>query len=344
MADTVLCEILLTSVNPSVSEVSNWAEGTFSTAVSATVYLEYALILSLLLLLTARLFTARTSRFSTREWLLFSMFPFSQVLMLSLWQTSYLNLNAADMATLQFIASAVCCASDVALYFAVRGLSQRAELAAQNRLLGEQIDAQMQHYAALSGQYEQMRVMRHDIANHVHTIQILLNEGDTRAAEQYAAETLAQNTFRSSLGACENPIVDAFLFTRVGELTQQDIRVETDVRLPSVLGVASTDLIAIFGNLTNNAAEACLQLPAERRYIRLSAGMRGSVLAVRMENATASVPASARPERIKGLGRGLGFQILSDIAARYHGEFRGQDEGGRYVSTITLQTEEAAGL
>ena len=116
---------------------------------------------------------------------------------------------------------------------------------------------------------------------------------------------------------------------------------ETSICLPYRTGVQDTDLIAVFGNLLDNAAEACMDLPPAQRSISLSAHSRGGYLCIHMENACSPQGEMARAARIDGLARGLGGLILSDIARQYHGDFSARAEGNTYVSDITLLMDEA---
>ena len=77
-------------------------------------------------------------------------------------------------------------------------MSQRAELKLSNEMLSEQIESEKTHYAALVDQYETARSLRHDIANHMYTIQALLSSGDTEQAAKYAAEIIPRHTFSST--------------------------------------------------------------------------------------------------------------------------------------------------
>lgn len=337
-ADMIITEMLLAAVNPDLLTSANWMNE-IAAVDRVRVIVTYVLMLGTLLFLSARLFTRATARLSTRDWLLFSMFPVSQVVILALWEMSAGQKNPSTVSAWQILSCGVCVLVDVGLYFAVRGMSQRAELKVENQLLARQIEAQKQHYAALTEQYEQVRVMRHDISNHVHTIQILLNENNTGAAREYAAETMEKNTFRSSLGACENPIADAFLFSRAEEAKARGIRVETDVRLPYQLGIANTDLITAMGNLLDNAVEAVLLLPEAERFIRISAGVKNNFLVLRVENSVSPASTKKRSRRIEGLERGLGSRILEELARQYQGTFSAGREGDLYRATITLQMD-----
>lgn len=73
-------------------------------------------------------------------------------------------------------------------------------------------------------QYEDNRRIRHDIAHHMHTIQLLLESDRRQEATAYAGELMRQQEHSSQLGQCENPLVDAFLFSRIREARQAGIR------------------------------------------------------------------------------------------------------------------------
>ena len=126
------------------------------------------------------------------------------------------------------------------------------------------LDNQLKHYSALVDQYEDNRRIRHDIAHHMHTIQLLLESGRRQEATAYAGELMRQQEHSSQLDQCENPLVDAFLFSRIREARQAGIPVEASVVLPRRLPIANVDLVILFGNLMDNAVEACGQksLPA----------------------------------------------------------------------------------
>lgn len=333
-------EVLSVALFPEIGQSADWPQRmTFATQIRFM--LTYLLLQALLLFFAAILLNKRASRFSSKEWILFAFFPISQVLLLNFGLPSVYRQDDGFMQIWLIVIAVLCIGVDVALFFAIRGMSQQVELKAQAAILEQQIEAQKKHYAALTQQYEQMRRLRHDIANHVRTIQILLEKGDSPSAETYAAELLRQNQFSPNLGMCLNPIVDAFLYSRTMDLQAKGIMIETDIQLPAHMNIADTDLISILGNLLDNAEAACTTVPEKLRKIRLQAALMDAHLAIRMEN---SIPAAAEHRtsmtRIKA-GRGLGFFILSEIALRYRGHFQTKVEGGLYVSMITLLVEDA---
>ena len=336
----IIGEALSVAFFPEIAQSADWPQ-VMSPATQIRFMLTYLLLQALLLFFTAMLLNRKTTRFSAKEWLLFAFFPISQILLLNIGVPSGFKQDDRFMQIWLVVAALVGVGVDIGLYFTIRGMSQRAELKAQTAMLSQQVEAQKKHYAALTKQYEQMRHARHDIANHMHTIQILLNDGDAESAQTSASELVSRNTFSSGLGECENPIVDAFLYSRISDLREKGISIETTVQLPANISISDIDLISIFGNLLDNAEEACLMLPEGRRSIYLHAALKDSHLAIRMENSIQPQPLqkSSLPEARPN--RGLGTYILTNIAARYHGYFQGKAENDLYISLLTLRLEES---
>lgn len=255
----ILCEFVLMLLFPELRELTADTNGLshFDSLTQLSMFLIYLPLNAMLLYLASFLFGRYKTVLSGRDWLLYTLFPASQMVLYFSWFVLMAQGFTAEAVVWQGIAVLVCVGVDAALYFSMRGMAKRATLKAENELLEKQIDAQKEHYSALTEQYESVRRMRHDIANHVHTIQILLEKGDTTEAAVYAAELHPQTAFTSSLGQCENPIADAFLYSRVTELRGQEIDVTAEVTLPAYMSISNGDLIIAFGNLLDNATEAC---------------------------------------------------------------------------------------
>lgn len=330
-------EVLMAVLFPQLRTLTAGTGGVGEIAVQTQIamYLLYLPLNAILLMLAAILFRRYRSRLSAREWLLYALFPFSQMLLCLTWYMLWLGGDTADALVWQGVALIVCAAADIALYFAMRGMAQRAQLKAEKELLEKQIDAQKEHYSALTEQYENVRRMRHDIANHVHTIQILLEKGENAEAAAYAAELRPQTAFKSSLGQCENPVADAFLYSRITELRGQGVDVTAEVTLPAYTGIANADLIIAFGNLLDNASEACAALKEKRLAIRARA-VKG-YLTIETKNPLPADAGNSKKHRIPELERGVGFHILKELAERYDGAFTYRASDGVFRAELTLK-------
>ena len=237
---------------------------------------------------------------------------------------------------MQLIVSALFLVSDILLYRTMVHTEQRVQLEVENQLLEKLLDAQLAHYSDLTGQYEQIRTMRHDISHHLNTINALLQAGNLKAASEYSEQLLPMQTYISRLGKCQNPVVDAFLYSRMQDAEAKGVPVQADVSLPVELPVSNTDLIVAFGNMLDNALEACEGVPGTQ--IRLQAYLAKGYLVIHERNPVRGEPAAAKPRRIPELERGVGFRVLSGLAQKYDGSFRHELEpGGDYAVTLMLK-------
>lgn len=295
-----------------------------------------ALLLAVGTLFLKRFDLKNEQHLTLRHWLGFSLFPISQYVLLCGW-FSELALEDFSLSKLIFmvIAELICMVSDAVLYMSMVSIARRSRLAAENELLRKQIDAQKAHYAALTDQYEDTRRMRHDIANHMYTINLLLKDGRTEEAAAYAKELNEKTEFQPTLGQCRNPVTDAFLYSRSKELEAQGVDVEMKVNVPRIPKVSNIHMVSALGNLLDNAAEAALK--CEKPWIKLNAYSSKGYMIIEVTNPT--LPGASKPRRIPELPRGVGSHILAEIAEAYDGQYTCCEEDGIFRATLTLKED-----
>ena len=273
---------------------------------------------------------------TAKQWVTFLFFPLSQAI------TVYFVFNSffgTDTSARQFVMLGafltLCIAADIALVRTIADAGRKAELEATNRMLEKQLNMQISHYEALTSQFEVNRRIRHDIMHHVDTIRYLLADGKQQEAAEYAGQFLNENRRHSMLGSCENPIVDAFLFGRIEEAKKQGIPVRTNVVLPVELPVSNTDLVIVFGNIMDNAVEACARI--NDPSIELDARIDGSYLIISETNPALPEPEDNKKRRIPELERGVGTQILDSVAKKHNGSCVIETKDGKFTVSVILR-------
>ncbi len=271
------------------------------------------------------------------QWTVFLMFPISQIICCALLLHQYSRAAVDTHWSLLAVMVLLFAAADAVLFRVISQTARKAELEATNRLLEGQLDSQLKHYQALTQQYENNRQIRHDIAHHLHTIQLLLENSQHDEAAEYAGELLRQQAHSSQLGQCDNPVVDAFLYSRIQEARQLNISVEASVILPAELPIPNVDLIILFGNLLDNAMESCAR--TEKPYITLAVYLRKGYLIVVSSNPAPETTQDVKKRRIPELERGVGLPILDDLAKRYDGSCTYGERDGVFSISIALQLD-----
>lgn len=335
LAATGITELIILLIYPEQITFAD-TESSFATPQAVLVQLFYIVILIFLLWGASLLLNRYKTRLTTLQWLSYTMVPLSQAFAF----TAFCYLSLFGLSGNSWIAIAVSAvaflAADILTVSAIRETAKKAELEAENRLLAKQINAQTEYYANLTRQYEENRRMRHDIQHHLHTIQILIEQGRHEDASQYAAELMPQHTAQRQLMQCENTVVDAFLSSRIAEAERSGTRINAQIALPSELAIQNTDLIIVFGNLLDNAMEACAGI--EQPEICIDAQISKGCLVIHEENPTAIRPPE-KQRRIPELERGLGLHILEEMSKKYNGQLQYEAANDRFQITLILNIE-----
>lgn len=336
LAATGITELLIILIYPGEIDFADM-DSAFVTPQAILANILYCIILAFLLWGASLLINRYKARLTTLQWLSYITVPLSQTFAF----TAFCYLALFGFSADSWIAIIVCAvffiAADILTVSAIRETAKKAELEAENRLLARQINAQTEYYANLTQQYEENRRMRHDIQHHLHTIQILIEQGRHEDASQYAAELMPQHTAQRKLLQCENTVVDAFLSSRIREAERNGTQINAQIALPSELAIQNTDLIIVFGNLLDNAMEACAGVAQPE--ICIDAHLSKGCLVIHEENPTTIRP-TEKQRRIPELERGLGLHILEEMSSKYNGELQYEAVDGRFQITLILNIEE----
>ena len=174
--------------------------------------------------------------------------------------------------------------------------------------------------------------MRHDIANHLDTMQALLENSRSGEAAAYLS-ALKAGAYDSTLGICENPIIDAFLHNKIESAGAAGVEIRARVSLSAGLPVSNVDLVRAFGNLLDNAVEACAGIAGA--CVSLRCAQLNSCLVICTGNPVSHDPAE-KQRRIPELERGVGSRVLKDLAEKYNGSLKQEQKDGVFRAELIL--------
>lgn len=138
--------------------------------------------------------------------------------------------------------------------------------------------------------YSAIREWRHDYANHMQLVAMLLERSETRDSNIDEAVNYIKNLDEkikssSAMVSTGNYIVDAIISAKSALAFSFGIRFDYAAALPDSLPIADTDLCSLLSNLLDNAIEACRKLK-ENRYIDLEINVTMRQLNVKITNST----------------------------------------------------------
>ncbi|MCD8325599.1 MAG: GHKL domain-containing protein [Lachnospiraceae bacterium] len=139
------------------------------------------------------------------------------------------------------------------------------------------------HYQEVENMYRQMRGWRHDYRNHIQTMKAYAANGDLDAIRHYLDMLDTDLNTVDTVVKTGNSMADAILNSKISLARSKDIPVTVDAHIPVKLKMSELDLCCILGNLFDNAIEASLALPVEKRLIRVYMDMKNTQLWLRCQ-------------------------------------------------------------
>ena len=195
------------------------------------------------------------------------------------------------------------------------------------------------HYREVENMYRQIRGWRHDYRNHIQMMKVLAANGDMDALKVYLDELDTDLNTVDTVVKTGNPMADAILNSKISLARSRNIPTQVDAHVPVKLKMSELDLCCIIGNLFDNAMEASMALPEEKRLIRVYMDMKGTQLYISFTNFTAAKKLSKVGRGFKtskGEGHGFGLVRMDDIVSRYDGYLSRNSEDGAFTTEILI--------
>lgn len=208
-----------------------------------------------------------------------------------------------------------------------------------------QYHSQIAAYRMLEEQYSQAERLRHDMKNHVIALSGLLEKKEWEKMNDYLRKMEDSGSLKSGEEITGNMVVDALLYQKRKLAEQENIRWECDVQIPGRCCINEFDLCVLFGNLLDNAVEACGRLqydPSDgrERFINIQAKIVKSCFLLDIKN-SADVTENHGTEFMKKAKKypkehGIGLLNVQDVAAGYNGIMNIETQNGIFEISVMI--------
>lgn len=215
-------------------------------------------------------------------------------------------------------------------------------LGEKNRLYEQQLELCSRQAEEKERLYLEQRLLRHDMKKHFMGILGMVQAGNMRDATEYIEELLNDGIMGGAKGIAHsgNIVVDSLINHYYELARRQEIILEADIFLPTELPFRKGHLAIIFGNLLENALEACCDGKGGEKNIRLETSYVKGILFLAIHN---SCPKGRKKDRYgrmhstkKSPGHGLGLAVVEQAAAFYQGQLHIADNGGDFLVSVVL--------
>ncbi len=196
------------------------------------------------------------------------------------------------------------------------------------------------YYNILEQQNKNLLMYAHDTKKHLTAIQEL---NDDPRIDEYVTSLCGQLKAYTQSCHSGNKLLDVMISRYQLDARLRDISFEYDVTECNLLGVDDLDLVAILGNLMDNAFGAAEQ--SNKRLVNLTTASRNSYSIVLLKN-SCDVPPNAQGEKLLSTKKdskfhGYGLKSVIQTLRKYKGDFYWtySDEDQVFTATVMLKAK-----
>lgn len=258
--------------------------------------------------------------FSRYQWKLF-FFPFSSVFCLMIfWYICTREGITYDIQLLLSAASVIIFGSTVFLFITyqhqIDAESEHLRVKSEN----ERLQTEKSYYDILEQQNQQLMIYTHDTKNHLAAIQALSSDSEIN---DYIAKLLNQLKDYSSNCHSGNKMLDVMVNKYMIDCKRRGIQFDYYLKSCNLKNVEDIDLVAILGNLMDNAVTAAAK--SEHKYISLETTQRNGYSVIIVSNSCDHSPKILGGKLITSKEdtalHGFGLKSVAKTLKRYHGDF-----------------------
>ena len=207
-------------------------------------------------------------------------------------------------------------------------------------LVLNQISDMKKHIEEVEKLYRDIRSMRHDMGNHIQTLEHLVAHNNMDDATEYLEHLKNEWDEVSPEIKTGSPVIDVILMEKLREAKERQIRFLSDFHYPQNTKLNAFDLSVIMNNALNN----CLDyVSGDDPYISISSFRKNSIFIITIKNSFGgqlNFGDSDLPETTKsGREHGIGLNNIRRVARMYMGDISLEQGNEEVILSIMMQVE-----
>lgn len=207
-------------------------------------------------------------------------------------------------------------------------------------LVLNQISDMKKHIEEVEKLYRDIRSMRHDMGNHIQTLEHLVAHNNMDDATEYLEHLKNEWDEVSPKIKTGSPVIDVILMEKLREAKERQIRFLSDFHYPQNTKLNAFDLSVIMNNALNNCME---NVSGDDPYISIYSFRKNSIFMITIKNSFGghlNFGDSDLPETTKsGREHGMGLNNIRRVARMYMGDISLEQGNEEVILSIMMQIE-----
>ena len=193
------------------------------------------------------------------------------------------------------------------------------------------------YYEEAEKQNKEVQKLKHDMKHKLHELYHLVENSDGQELSEKIGAMCMEFEQIDEKQYSDNPIVDSVLRIKFGRAKARGIKVETSIRIPKQMQLDHGDIGVLYGNLVDNAVEACSKVPEGQRFVKIENKYQSGILLLVITNSkTGKKNKSLKTTKKDNIRHGHGVQSVRKVVEKYNGTVSFTDKGDIFEVSAML--------
>ena len=304
------------------------------------------LLFFVVIFFTSKILNNKAENSSSNKFtIMLSVLPIISIIILHF--LSYWSLNALDSS--RFFAALALCAilllfANLFVFYIYEMVQKTNFEITQLQLEKQRGEISAEYYRLLSKEYENSRVLIHDIKNHLHYIESKTADGESKEVLNYIDSIREDFGLNERIRYSGNGLIDVIINRHANFCKANGVNFEVEACCSKLDFMNESDITSLLDNLLDNAVESAVQ--SEEKKIVFSIYIRSdSFVVVSVINSCDSAPVINNGRLISSKrnpkAHGYGTKSIKRVVNKYNCDFKwAYNELDReFEASVILQTE-----
>jgi two-component system sensor histidine kinase AgrC len=210
--------------------------------------------------------------------------------------------------------------ADLYFLYLARFVEENNQLKVKLRLLEQQSLLQFEFYEEQKEKYNESIKILHDVDKHLNMIEVMYQASEHKTALTYAQEIGKMLMPLSLEDYTNNPILNVILNDKKKIANYHKIKFNLEIGIVDLSFMEPIEVTTIFGNLLDNAIDACDMVPQDR-FIIIKLDKYNDFTVINITNSTIPIDKwhHGKPVSKKGKNHGIGLLNVENVIKKYNG-------------------------
>ena len=223
------------------------------------------------------------------------------------------------------------------VFLIVHKYTGMAEKRLEEEMIYQEIAYIDEYYQDVEKYQEQIQDIKHDMKNQLAVLYDAVERGERELVRDTLAEMLGDIRLAEDIIYSANPIINSLLKVKVAKAREKGIEVTVKAFVPKKMSIESGDMGVLYGNLFDNAIEACVKVQGNIRFVDVETKYQDGKLLIMIRNSkNPEMNPDFKTTKEDKRRHGRGLRSVRRVAEQYGGNLLLEDEGDTFKASLLL--------